>query len=216
MRLYLASRSIGNHGDRLLELVGENKKVIHINNAKDCYKPRDYEEKNVEIREMFGDMGLEVVMLDLRKYFGKKEELGKFVDGEKPGLIFASGGNTFILRRAMRQSGFDEILKRDLMKDKYVYAGGSAGSVVMGPSLEGFQDDDNPKKIPEGYGYEPETTWEGLGIIGERIIPHADADFGWKSARKLEKEFREKGWKYEMMNDSDVLVVDGERREVLR
>lgn len=125
------------------------------------------------------------------------------------------GGNTFLLRRALAQSGFDKIIQNDIGKDKYVLAGHSAGSIIVGPSLHGFERMDNKKLILPGY--DRKVPWSGLGLIKTRIIPHADTiKYGGVVAKTRRDYFDKKGWKYEVLNDSDVLVVDGNVSEVLR
>jgi len=50
-------------------------------------------------------------------------------------VIHVEGGNTFYLLKAIRETGFAEILK-DLLNDGKVYIGASAGSYIMCPSIE--------------------------------------------------------------------------------
>ena len=45
------------------------------------------------------------------------------------------GGSTFYLLKAVRETGFDKILKEELKKGK-VYIGTSAGAYLMCPSIE--------------------------------------------------------------------------------
>jgi dipeptidase E len=213
MRLFLASQDFGNHVDRLKELVGNNKKVLLIQNPKDYYDQAGRDASTAKWMSAFHQNGFEPTELDLRKYF-KNSKLRLFVDEYAPGLVYVSGGNTFILRRAMRQSGFDKILQNDLNSDQYVYGGCSAGSIVVGPSLEGYETGDDPGCAPPGY--EPEIIWDCLDIIDERIIPHVDTDWYSEPAQKHKEYFDEKNWSYIMLNDSDVLVIDGDKKEILR
>ena len=59
-----------------------------------------------DIREL-EEVGFKASRLDLKDYFGKKEELNK-VFKTSP-AFYVVGGNTFVLRKAMRLSGFDTI-----------------------------------------------------------------------------------------------------------
>jgi len=214
MRLFLASQDFGNHVDRLKELVGDNNKVLLIQNTKDYYDHAGRDESTAHWISLFRQNGFEPTELDLRKYFGN-DKLKSFIDGFRPGLIYVTGGNTFILRRAMRQSGLDDILLHDLQNDKYVYGGCSAGSIVMISSLESEKaSDDDPGLVPPQY--KPEILWDGLGAINEKIIPHADANWYSESAQRKKEYFDERGWDYTVLNDSDVLVIDGDKKEVLR
>ena len=210
MRLFLASQDFGNHVDRLSAMVGENRKTLVVTNA------RDYNvDKGIEVqKELFAANGLDFYELDLRKYFGQQEELEKFVDEYQPGAVILLGGNVFLLRRALYQSGFDEILKRDVCADKYVLAGHSAGAIVAGPSLDGFEKMDEPDLVLPGY--QEEIIWSGLGLADMRVIPHADSPKYAAAAIDCQKAFSENGWEYVALNDGDVFVVDGENEEILR
>lgn len=191
-------------------MVGENRKALVVTNA------RDYsEDKGLDAqRDLFARHNLDFRELDLRSYFGKSEELRSFIDTYKPGLIVLLGGNTFLLRRALSQSELDELLRHDVAADRYVLAGHSAGSIVVGPSLEGFERMDKEKLVLPGY--QEEVIWSGLGLTDTRVIPHADSPTYETAVIELRQTmFDENGWKYVTLNDSDVFVVDGDKEEVL-
>lgn len=62
-----------------------------------------------------------------------KDELRQFFQDKN--VIHIEGGNTFYLLKAIRESGFDEILK-ELINEGKVYIGTSAGSYIMCPTIE--------------------------------------------------------------------------------
>ena len=211
MRLFLASQDFGGHADRLRELVGNNRKALVVFNARDDQSDNGLAEQ----KELFEKGGFEFTPLDLRGYFGKPQELREFINEFKPGQINLLGGNTFTLRRALYQSGLDEILKTDIYAGRYVYAGHSAGAIVAGSNLN--RDYDSAEYVvPEGY--RKVIIWDALGFIPEQIIPHYDSVN--PRTRQLnqanEKLFRELDLPYVVLNDSDVLVVDGAKKEILR
>ncbi len=70
----------------------------------------------------------DVIDIDLKV----PEDLAKLDDC---GLIFVEGGNTYYLLKWVRESKFDAKLKELLAGDK-VYVGVSAGSIVVGTSIE--------------------------------------------------------------------------------
>ena len=70
----------------------------------------------------------EIVEVDLKL----PEELAKLDDCD---VIFVDGGNTFYLLKWVRESKFDQKIKELLSNDK-VYVGVSAGSIIMGTSIE--------------------------------------------------------------------------------
>ncbi len=98
MKLYLSSFRLGNNPERLAGLLSSNKKAAVIINAMDFLENeirKEKLEKEIEDLRSIGIMGEE---LDLRDYFGKKDGLRKKLS--QYGMIWARGGNTFILRRA--------------------------------------------------------------------------------------------------------------------
>jgi dipeptidase E len=216
MRLFLASSDLGNHAADFTKLVGANKKVLLIANAQDgsnwfhrtwwlLYGKRNVFRKN----------GFDATELDLRKYFGKSHELAMFIKNYNPGAIFALGGNAFVLRRAFAKSGFDKILRNDLKKDKYVYGGSSAGSMITSPQLKHYVNpDDMPDVVPKGY--DSHVIWNGLGLVDDFIIPHVDAQWFKKSAKIMRAAFKGDGIKPVELKNSDVIIVDGNKKEVLR
>ena len=107
MKLYLSSYHLGNNPEKLTELIGNNKKIAVIANSRD-YEDRE-EKTKLEFHNLI-QLGLLPEELDLRDYFGKQKDLSKKINNY--GAVWVLGGNTFILRRAMAQSGFDEILKQ--------------------------------------------------------------------------------------------------------
>lgn len=212
MKLFLASQDFGDHADRLRELVGKNINALVVFNARD-YKEDDGGEPFQ--RELLTKSGFNFYRLDLRDYFGKEAELDKFVADYKPGLVILLGGNTFLLRRALAQSGFDKIIRRDVKQGKYVFAGHSAGSIVAGPDLHGFERIDEEKLtfLP----YQEEVVWDRLGLTDVRVIPHADSPKYEKEIIKLRKELFDKlDYEYVVLNDADVLIIDGSKKELLK
>lgn len=211
MRLYLSSHGFGNHLERLQQMVGDNKKVLFIDNAKDDLSVEERQAHVDEKRIEFEEAGFEFYELDLRKYFGKAELLSKIVAGA--GLVWVSGGNTFIVRRALKYSGLDEILMNDLRKDLFVYGGSSAGSIIMTKTLRGTEMGDDPYVAPEGY--EQEIIWNGLGMIYPQLVPHYQSAWFGNEAQAMIDYFEDNGLKYKGLKDGEVYIVDGEFEERL-
>jgi dipeptidase E len=172
MKLYLSSFKLGNHTDELVKMVGENKHVGVVTNSRDGYDQHEVL-KRVELElDSLSELGFTPEIVDLRKYFGKKDELRKVLS--KYGMVYVLGGNTFVLRRAYAYSGLDEILKEKLTDNDFVYAGYSAGICILSPSLRGLDIVDDPNLVPENY--KPEIIWDGLGFINYVIEPHYRSD----------------------------------------
>jgi len=118
------------------------------------------------------DIGLTPELLDLREYFNKPELLRQKL--LSLGGVYVRGGNTFILRQAMKLSGFDTIFQEMLEWEKFVYAGYSAGVCVLSERLNAYGTVDSPIVFP--YQSTQQTIWEGLGYLPYIFLPHYKSD----------------------------------------
>jgi len=110
MKLYLSSFRLGNNPQRLADLFGNNKNIAVIGNAID-YKLQDEREKSISQEILcLRDLGLNPEEFDLRNYFNDNSKLD--YNFTKFGGVWIRGGNVFILRRAMYQSGFDKLISK--------------------------------------------------------------------------------------------------------
>jgi len=217
MKLYLSSFKVGKQKEKLAEIVGK-RKVALIPNALDfksddpTVNPRTRSMSlNDDIREL-ESLGIEYEVLDLKEYFGKKAELDSKL--KEFGGVYVRGGNSFLLRKAFKESGFDEILKGKMNDPEFVYAGYSAGAVVLAPTLKGIDKVDDPNIKVEGY--DNEIIWEGLGIIAYSIAPHFDPN--WRTNEKphpeskkideVVKYFKDHNMKFLAMRDGEVIIYD--------
>ncbi len=204
MRLYLSSFGIGNQPERLLPLVDAPRHVAIIMNALDN-KPVVRERFLANETETFTKMGFAAEELDLRAYFGKQQELSKLLATKN--FIWVNGGNTFVLRRAMKESGFDIEIKSALQKDTLAYGGFSAGVVVLSPDLHGLDITDNPHKIPDGY--KPEVIWEGLGIINFSVAVHYQSNHDESVLTDQEIAYYvEHKTPYKTLRDGQVMIMN--------
>ena len=150
-------------------MVGGARRVGVVRNALDFSS--DIERLERSGLQEFDDLqaiGLEPQPLDLREYFDASARLQAAIDNLD--ALWVVGGNAFVLRRAMHQSGLDSVLPKRAADPAFVYAGYSAGSCVMGVTLRGLQLADDHMLVPPGYS--PEPIWEGLGFVPFAIAPH--------------------------------------------
>ena len=207
MKMYLSSYKLGDNPQSLVGLVGNNKKAAIIPNALDF--ATDMDRKNATIqREIDGlkNLGFDPEVVDLRSYFGRPEDLDKKLSVF--GMVWVNGGNTFILRRAFRQSGMDEWLMKRKDDKEFVYGGYSAGVCVLSPSLEGSDITDDPNVAPEGY--QKEIIWEGLGLISFAFAPHFESP-GHPETESVGREvefYNKKGIEYKALHDGEVIIID--------
>lgn len=211
MRLYLSSYKLGNYSEELVKLVGGgNKLVAVIVNAGDFVTPEERKEGVQRQIDAMTALGFSAEELDLRKYFNKEKELRELMP--KFGLVWVRGGNTFLLRRAFKQSGFDSIIKELLKKDEIVYAGYSAGVCVLAPSLRGLEIVDQPELITDGY--QKEIIWDGLGVLNYSIAPHYKSDHPESADVDKEVAYMEAhNIPYKTLRDGEVLVINGEEEK---
>jgi len=168
MKLFLSSYRLGNNPGKLSELFSANKKIAVISNAMDFADNLQRGEHVGQSIAELKNLGLFPEEMDLRNYFGKQKELEDKLNTF--GAVYVRGGNTFILRRAMAQSGFDGWVKNKNKDKDFVYSGYSAGICILSKTLHGIEFVDDPNIAPEGY--KPEIIWEGLNIVDFILVPH--------------------------------------------
>ena len=192
-------------------MVGDNKRVLFIDNAKDYYAPEERRAHVLEKQQEFEEAGFEFFELDLRNYFGSPDNLKPLVEAAP--FIWVFGGNTFVLRRAFAYSGFDTLLQNALKSTDMVYGGSSAGSIIMTKTLHGTEHGDDPYSVPNGY--KEEIIWDGLGLVYPQLVPHYKSEYSGDEAQAMVDYFEHTGMKYETLKDGEVYIVDGDKEEKL-
>jgi dipeptidase E len=173
VKLYLSSFRIGNHPEKLAAMGAGSRKALVIQNALD-FSLEVQRRKAGLSRELedLSQLGYDAEQLDLRHYFGSSSDLKTKLAGT--GLLWVTGGNAFVLRRAMALSGLDQILTDPITPPNFVYGGYSAGVCVVTPTLRGIHLVDDPTIVPEGYP--KEILWDGLSLVPYCIAPHYQSD----------------------------------------
>jgi dipeptidase E len=212
MRLYLSSEHLGKTPQKFADLLGGSGRVAIINNAADAYA-QESKAQRLEVRKAeLKAIGLEGSLLDLRKFFGKKEELARELEAYD--AVLAVGGNAFLLRRAMYDSGFDEAIVPLLQADKIVYAGYSAGSCVAAPTLIGIELMDQPEVVQQVYKKDP--VWEGLNLVSYSIVPHYKSNHPESpAAEKVFDFFMKETTPFKTLADGQVIIVNGEEGKIV-
>jgi dipeptidase E len=207
MKLYLSSFRWGNRFDELRQFVGVGARVAVISNAVDFIADEarsEYARTVFDPLAYLEEQGFKANDLDLRRYFGRRDDLRTVLIGVQ--LVWAVGGNAFLLRRAMRESGFDTIIGDLVAGGRLVYAGWSAGAVVAGPTLRGIDLMDEPElTVPH---YPPARIWEGLGLVDFSIVPHIDSDHPETHRARAAADWLERqGIPFRGLRDGDVIVI---------
>lgn len=213
MKLYLSSYRVGNHADKLKGLISKDgARVAVCVNALDS---ADLEVRNniVLARELADMEGLGYIAeeLDLRNYFNNSDLDDAINEYD---AVWLSGGNTFILAKAFKQSGFDKLFQTRIKSGDLVYAGYSAAFCVLNGDLHGVELVDDKDAVAAGY--EPGEIWEGLGIIDFYPIVHFRSNHHESDA--VEKEYNyvvENNIPHKTFKDGDVYLVNGEEQTTL-
>lgn len=206
MRLVLSSWYLrpGQRPSALRPMAGRGRAGIVLN-ALDQFGAARVRDLDRESRTL-ADLGYISTELDLREYFAAPSRLSdRLADVD---LVWAVGGNAFVLARAMAQSGFAAAVRDRLADSTFVYGGYSAGSCVAGPDLAGIELVDDPEVMPDGY--RPQTKAAGLGLVPDRILPHWRSDHPESEAiERAAASLSKAGEEYRCLRDGQALVVDG-------
>jgi dipeptidase E len=206
VRLYLSSYRLGDHPEHLSALTGDSgKRAAVIANAVDDAPP---EVRRISVERELADLaglGFATAELDLRDYFGEERRLRGDLAGVD--LAWLRGGNTFMLRYALRHSGGDDIFRDLLSRDSLVYAGYSAGCCVLSPSLRGLEIVDDADAVTRVYGSAP--IWEGLGVLAEAFVPHYQTPGHPESAAigQVAELYEAEGVPHRTLRDGQALVI---------
>ena len=205
MKLYLSSYRIPTPSD-LAQLLGkplEQVMVALIPNAKDYYVDRARDFKVGDLVSYMKELGLKVEVVDLRSYDNPdrlKEKLAHY------DLVWAMGGNTYMLRYEMRRSGFEDVIK-ELLNGGVVYGGDSAGALVAGTSIAGVESADEPE-------FAEEVIEEGLGLAPFAILPHVDNP-EFADVLPIFKKLHQDKHEIVELEDSQAVIFEGKDRRIV-
>ena len=136
----------------------KDKKVLYITTASDGENDSDKSWMDEEYETIL-DLGF------------NKENIYEFKIGQKEinindfDVIYMMGGNTFYLMDMIRKYNFDTVIKK-AMDNGIIYIGSSAGSIILGNSVEyALPFDENNVDLKD---------FSGLRIVDGIIIPHAN------------------------------------------
>ncbi|HZY69340.1 MAG TPA: Type 1 glutamine amidotransferase-like domain-containing protein [Devosia sp.] len=208
MRLYLSSERLGDRSGALLAML-HGPRVAVIANGYDvgpAASQRIYGAELYDLMAEFRALGLDPREVDLRAHFGDAASLRERLATYH--LAWVMGGNSFVLRRAMKQSGFDAVIRDLLNADGIAYGGYAAGAAVAGPTLRGLELMDDPFEVPDGYD-EP-LVWSGLGLTPFAVVPHYRSRHREAAtAEKVVSYMRARRTRYRAISDGEVIVQMG-------
>ena len=202
MKLFLASLA-SNTLDLIKPLLSDdpkNLRVAFIKTAADPYGdiPMPWMEDDVSKLKA---MGFPVTFYDIKNI--NIETLRKDLSEFK--VIFVAGGNTYYLLDQIKKSGFGIVIK-ELLTQSVIYIGASAGSSVMGPTLDHLTTIEHPEIVPEL------TDYTALNLVPHIIVPH----YGRNKYADRHAQLKELwGDKLTFLADNQAIVVNGDKIEIV-
>lgn len=163
------------------------KNVLMITTASENKSKNKY---NILAKKQLIGCGIkQVKFFDLEK--NKNINLSKF------GIVYVCGGNTFKLMKYINNSNFEESIKK-FIKNGGLYIGVSAGSIVLGPSIEiagcGKDGDKNIVKLKD---------LTGMSILPYAVSPH----FKNSENKYIEKLGKSVKYKIKTLTDEDIIYI---------
>lgn len=207
MNYYLSSYQLGKETEKLKQLIQKTSgKFGYIPNALDIptFDPiRTQERIDYDMADL-GNYGVEVELLDLKTYFDQKESLKEKL--ATLGGVYVSGGNTFVLRQAMKLSGLDELLPEMGNRQDFLYVAYSAGVCVLTENMKSYALTDSAEEFP--YPQIKEQIWTGLGILDFVFLPHYQSDH--PESESIDREVKyciDHQLPYKTYRDGEVLIM---------
>ena len=195
-KLYLTSSKL----DGLFNLLSNSPKqtsLAFIPTAGDPYVDHSFVDED---RQKLLDLGFNLKDVDL-KNIHLSELRKKLSDVD---VVYVAGGNTFYLLEKALESGFEVVIK-ELIEKGVIYAGGSAGAVLAGPTIEPVDVFDDPKAAPHLKSF------TGLGLVDFIVLPHYQSDEKYAGLHeKIREVWSRKGYTVILLtNDQAIQVIDG-------
>ena len=158
-------------------------------------------------RQSLVDAGMAVTRVDLRDYLahGMTAKLEEVFDRQD--VIWVGGGNTFYLNWILHKSGAAKIITR-LVEAGTIYGGGSAGAIVAGPTVEGFEEADDAS-------FAPELIPDGLRLIDTVILPHWGRNDYGEIMKAAEQKLHARGYRTQALTDTEALIIDGSASRII-
>lgn len=207
MKLYLSSYKLGQKTEVLEDwLKDHDSKIGLIINARDIFPDGERKESRIksDTKEL-ENLGFDVKIVDLKNYFGKKKKLEELLTTIHS--FYVIGGNVFTLRRAMKLSGFDEMLRKHREDDEFLYIGSSSGTCVLCKDLQAIAVMDDPDIDP--YHSNISTIYDGIGFIEETIIPHFESNHKeTELASKAVEYCKQNNLTCQTLHDGEVIIKD--------
>lgn len=142
-----------------------------------------------------------ILALGIKKVNILEYRMDYVLDLTKYDLIYMMGGNTFYLMKKIREHNFGSKIQKAI-ENGVVYVGSSAGSEILGTTIEvALPYDENLCGIKD---------YTGLKVVDAVIIPHANKKKEFIEAQK--NKYKEEI--YQLFDEHAIIIVDSNVKEV--
>lgn len=118
------------------------------------------------------------------------------------------GGNTFYLLYHARKSEFDRLVKEWVQAGK-LYIGSSAGSMIVGPTID-FKGD-----VDDEYKYLCDGNYDAFGLVDFAIFPHYNNSEHKENTDHILAESKEAQYSMISLRDSQAVMVKGKDYDIV-
>lgn len=204
MLLYLSSQKFGRDVTVLKNWIEKhNNKILLIFNALDAKGQEKINNNIEEDTNLLKEIGFNVKLVDLKEYFGNYKKLKK--DLVQYNACCIMGGNVFVLRQAMKYSGFDIFLNEVSENKDFLYIGYSAGSSILSNDLKVFDVVDEPIKFYD----KNEIIYNGINLINYIFIPHYKSNYHKvKLIDDVVEKCKNQSIKFVAVKDGEVIIEE--------
>lgn len=203
MKLFLASalnETISLLKQRIPKLAN---KVVFVANAADPFNNQWWVDLD---REAFKKLGFEITEVDLRK-IDKNEFENRLKEAD---ILHFCGGNVFYLLSMLKQKAVIDLIKDYVIKNKLIYTGTSAGSIIPSPQLSLYKYD-----TEEAEFFKSEEDSKGLDLVNFIILPHCDHPKFIESNKNISEHAHEYSIPLILLQDNQVVWVEDKKFELL-
>lgn len=209
MKLFLTSQWLLPEFRQAFEqLIGKplhQTKVVIIENGADDEPGEPSWMKNT--RNSLIDAGMAVTQLDLRQYTNRKDHEKLRIILSSANVIWIGGGNTFYLNWILRDSGARDLII-EMVRSGKIYAGGSAGAIVAGPTVKGFEAADDAS-------FAPELVLDGMALTDTVVLPHwGRGDYG-AIMEDIARQLTSTDHKIQPLTDGQAFVINHDEQHVI-
>jgi len=172
-------------------------KIAYITTASKKVHDTSYMQKHMQKMDELNFSYTEIDIAGMNE-----NELRKSLEGYD--IVFVEGGNAYYLLKAVRDSGFEEIIK-ELISQGVVYIGSSAGSYIACPSIimATFKE--------RGFDRVGITDFTGLNLVPFLIKAHYVPEM----KKRLEDDFNDLKYPLRVINDDQALLIQDSKVQLL-